>query len=55
SHGQHAVVLAKDASRFKKYRAEPNDIADLIARSRQIYLAFPSERTFTEEDVSNYF
>ncbi|KAH9328855.1 hypothetical protein KI387_000963, partial [Taxus chinensis] len=54
-HGQHAVVLAEDASRFTEYRGERNDIAGLIAGSRQIYLTFPAESTFTEEDVSNYF
>lgn len=55
-HGQHAVVLAEDAPRFTEYRSERNDIAaGLIAGSRQIYLTFPAESTFTEEDVSNYF
>eukprot|EP01018_Ginkgo_biloba_P017676 Gb_29751 [translate_table: standard] len=54
-HGQHAVVLAEDAPKFTEYRSERNDIAGLIAGSRQIYLTFPAESTFTEEDVSNYF
>ncbi|XP_057832171.2 zinc finger CCCH domain-containing protein 18 isoform X1 [Cryptomeria japonica] len=54
-HGQHAVVLAEDAPRFTEYRGERNEIAGLIAGSRQIYLTFPAESTFTEEDVSNYF
>lgn len=55
-HGQHAVVLAEDAPRFTEYRNERSDIAaGLIAGSRQIYLTFPAESTFTEEDVSNYF
>ncbi|KAF6149591.1 hypothetical protein GIB67_011200 [Kingdonia uniflora] len=55
-HGQHSVVLAEDASRYMMdYRSERNDPGGIVAGSRQIYLTFPAESTFTEEDVSNYF
>lgn len=51
-HGQHAVVLAEDAPRYMEYRSDSGGAA---SGSRQIYLTFPAESTFTEEDVSNYF
>ncbi|KAK1291839.1 Zinc finger CCCH domain-containing protein 18 [Acorus calamus] len=51
-HGQHSVVLAEDVPRFMGFRIERNDPG---AASKQIYLTFPPESTFTEEDVSNYF
>lgn len=34
---------------------ERNDPGPIVSGSRQIYLTFPAESTFTEEDVSNYF
>lgn len=34
---------------------ERNDPGPIVTGSRQIYLTFPAESTFTEEDVSNYF
>ncbi|XXG46439.1 hypothetical protein AAC387_Pa02g1287 [Persea americana] len=54
-HGQHSVILAEDAPRFMEYRSERNDPGAIVPGSRQIYLTFPAESTFTEEDVSNYF
>ncbi|XP_026392867.1 zinc finger CCCH domain-containing protein 18-like isoform X1 [Papaver somniferum] len=54
-HGQHSVVLAEDASRYMDYRSERTDPGTIVSGSRQIYLTFPAESTFTEEDVSNYF
>lgn len=55
-HGQHAVILAEDASKFNvENRSERNDPGPIVSGSRQIYLTFPAESTFTEEDVSNYF
>lgn len=50
-HGQHAVVLAEDAPKY----LEKGDSGHNISASRQIYLTFPADSTFTEEDVSNYF
>ncbi|MCO5597947.1 hypothetical protein L7F22_052034, partial [Adiantum nelumboides] len=51
-HGQHAVVLAEDAVKFNAYRG---DKEELNPGSRQIYLTFPADSAFTEEDVSAYF
>lgn len=56
-HGQHAVVLAEDAHRFTAYRADHRgeDLSGINPSSRQIYLTFPAESTFTEEDVTSHF
>lgn len=55
-HGQHSVILAEDASKYNlDNRSERNDPGPIVSGSRQIYLTFPAESTFTEEDVSNYF
>ncbi|XP_054820090.1 zinc finger CCCH domain-containing protein 18-like isoform X2 [Prosopis cineraria] len=50
-HGQHAVILAENAPRY----LERGDPGKNISASRQIYLTFPADCSFTEEDVSNYF
>ncbi|XP_010488743.1 PREDICTED: zinc finger CCCH domain-containing protein 18 [Camelina sativa] len=54
-HGQHSVILAEDASKFVEYTGERNEHGAILAGSRQIYLTFPAESSFTEHDVSNYF
>ncbi|KAF9596316.1 hypothetical protein IFM89_008842, partial [Coptis chinensis] len=54
-HGQHVVVLAEDAPRHMEYRNDRSDPGGVVAGSRQIYLTFLAESTFTKEDVSNYF
>ncbi|XP_024021937.1 zinc finger CCCH domain-containing protein 18 isoform X1 [Morus notabilis] len=54
-HGQHAVILAEDSQKFFDNRSEKSDPGPIVSGSRQIYLTFPAESTFTEEDVSNYF
>ncbi|XP_060188006.1 zinc finger CCCH domain-containing protein 18-like isoform X1 [Lycium barbarum] len=54
-HGQHSVVLAEDASRYMDPHGERSDPGPIVNGSRQIYLTFPAESTFTEEDVSDYF
>lgn len=54
-HGQHALVLAEDAHKFMAYKSGVDDLGGVNSGSRQIYLTFPAESTFTEEDVSNYF
>ncbi|CAL5402683.1 unnamed protein product [Camellia sinensis] len=54
-HGQHSVILAEDASKYMENRSERNDPGPIVSGSRQIYLTFPAESTFTEEDVANYF
>jgi len=50
-HGQHAVVLAEDAPKY----IQKGDSVQNISASRQIYLTFPADSTFTEEDVAEYF
>ncbi|KAL7088060.1 hypothetical protein ACP275_13G106000 [Erythranthe tilingii] len=54
-HGQHAVILAEDASKYMEIRGERNDPGPIVSDSRQIYLTFPPESTFSEDDVANYF
>ncbi|KAL2944896.1 Zinc finger CCCH domain-containing protein 18 [Bienertia sinuspersici] len=56
AHGQHDVILAEDALKYSlDNRNERNDPGQIVSGSRQIYLTFPPESTFTEEDVSDYF
>ncbi|GFP91210.1 zinc finger CCCH domain-containing protein 18 [Phtheirospermum japonicum] len=54
-HGQHAVILSEDAPKYMDIRGERNDPGPIVNGSRQIYLTFPAESTFNEEDVSSYF
>ncbi|XP_059661199.1 zinc finger CCCH domain-containing protein 18-like isoform X3 [Cornus florida] len=54
-HGQHSVILAEDVTNYMERIGEKNDHGGIVAGSRQIYLTFPAESTFTEQDVSNYF
>ncbi|KAK1389128.1 zinc finger CCCH domain-containing protein 18-like [Heracleum sosnowskyi] len=54
-HGQHSVILAEDVPKYMEFIGDKNEHGGFIADSRQIYLTFPAESTFTEQDVSNYF
>lgn len=54
-HGQHAVILAEDIPKYMESSGERNEHGAIVAGSRQIYLTFPAESTFSEQDVSNYF
>lgn len=54
-HGQHSIILAEDAPIYMETRCESSHPGPIVSGSRQIYLTFPAESTFTEEDVSNYF
>ncbi|RCV44160.1 hypothetical protein SETIT_9G351900v2 [Setaria italica] len=56
-HGQHSVVLAEDAARYTEFRGERGggDMGSVPASSHQIYLTFPAESKFVEEDVATYF
>jgi len=51
------VVLAEDAPRYTEFRGERGggDMGSVPASSHQIYLTFPAESTFQEEDVATYF
>lgn len=54
-HGQHSVILVEDLPKYLDYSNERTEHGGFVACSRQIYLTFPAESTFTEKDVSNYF
>lgn len=49
------MILAEDSAKYMDNRMEKSDPGPIVSGSRQIYLTFPAESTFTEEDVSNYF
>jgi len=38
-----------------EYTGERSEHGAILAGSRQVYLTFPAESSFTEHDVSNYF
>ncbi|KAJ7949269.1 Zinc finger CCCH domain-containing protein 53 [Quillaja saponaria] len=56
-----ALIMSEDLHKFGRSRLERNDFsmngsAGMVnPASRQIYLTFPADSTFREEDVSNYF
>ncbi|KAL6976633.1 hypothetical protein U1Q18_025420 [Sarracenia purpurea var. burkii] len=56
-----AFVMGEEFHKFGRCRPERNDFlamglaGNANSSSRQIYLTFPADSTFKEEDVSNYF
>ncbi|KAJ9686868.1 hypothetical protein PVL29_015638 [Vitis rotundifolia] len=54
-HGQHSVILAEDLPKYMEVNGERSDPGAIVGSSKQIYLTFPADSTFTEQDVSNYF
>ena len=48
-----ALMMGEDMHKFGRSRLDRNDLVN--PASRQIYLTFPADSTFREEDVSNYF
>ncbi|PKA59932.1 Zinc finger CCCH domain-containing protein 18 [Apostasia shenzhenica] len=54
-HGQHSVILAEEASQYFEYRNGRSEVGSPTGSAHQIYLTFPAESSFTEDDVSNYF
>ncbi|XP_059651926.1 zinc finger CCCH domain-containing protein 53 isoform X2 [Cornus florida] len=56
-----AMIMGEDMHKFGRSRLERNDfsmnggVGMMNSSSRQIYLTFPADSTFREEDVSNYF
>ncbi|XP_062115602.1 zinc finger CCCH domain-containing protein 53 isoform X2 [Humulus lupulus] len=52
-----ALMMGEDLHKFGRSRLERNDFSmnGVNPASRQIYLTFPADSTFREEDVSNYF
>ncbi|CAI9764997.1 unnamed protein product [Fraxinus pennsylvanica] len=49
------AFLGDDMHKFSRSRLERGDFGMMNPGSRQIYLTFPADSTFKEEDVSNYF
>ncbi|KAJ7521522.1 hypothetical protein O6H91_19G058300 [Diphasiastrum complanatum] len=54
-YGQQAVVLTEEAYKFRAYRGSALENDSFNSSSRQIYLTFPAESTFTMQDVSIHF
>lgn len=56
-HGQHFLVLADDASMYMENRYDRSSLSPgpIVSGSKQIYLTFPADSTFTEDDAANYF
>lgn len=58
---QAAFMMGEEFYNFGRGRLERNDFLAMVAgekpnsASRQIYLTFPAESTFKDEDVSEYF
>ncbi|XP_069154696.1 zinc finger CCCH domain-containing protein 53-like [Solanum lycopersicum] len=56
-----ALMMGDDMHKLRRSRFERGDfglnggVGIINPRSRQIYLTFPADSTFKEEDVSNYF
>lgn len=56
-----AFMMGEDFLKFGRCRPERNDLLaiasteKLNSASRQIYLTFPADSTFKDEDVSEYF
>ncbi|KAA8528066.1 hypothetical protein F0562_035065 [Nyssa sinensis] len=56
-----ALAMGEEFQKFGRCRLERNDFfgmglgGNANSSSRQIYLTFPADSTFKEEDVSNYF
>ncbi|KAL2478407.1 Zinc finger CCCH domain-containing protein 55 [Forsythia ovata] len=50
-----ALIMGDDMHKFSRSRLERGDFGMMNPGSRQIYLTFPADSTFKEEDVSNYF
>ncbi|CAK7331112.1 unnamed protein product [Dovyalis caffra] len=56
-----ALMMGDEVHKFGRIRPERNDFSQMglggamSPSARQIYLTFPADSTFREEDVSNYF
>ncbi|KAH9611520.1 hypothetical protein KSS87_008465 [Heliosperma pusillum] len=52
-----ALMMSEDIHKLNRLRMARNEFAgmDCNPSSRQIYLTFPADSSFKEEDVSNYF
>ncbi|KAL8129353.1 hypothetical protein V2J09_018508 [Rumex salicifolius] len=55
-----ALMMGEDFNKLNRFRMGRNDVTEMgygdsAPGARQIYLTFPADSTFKEEDVSNYF
>lgn len=56
-----ALMMEEEMRKFSQWRQERGDLLAMgdaeksNSASRQIYLTFPAESTFKDEDVSEYF
>lgn len=48
-----ALMMGEEIQKFGRCRLDRNDLVN--PASRQIYLTFPADSTFREDDVSSYF
>lgn len=60
SRAAAALMMGDDMHKFGRSRLERGEFMNggagmVNPGSRQIYLTFPADSTFREEDVSNYF
>ncbi|KAL8143978.1 hypothetical protein V2J09_017010 [Rumex salicifolius] len=56
AHGQHSVILAEDLPKYMEYKNEQTELSGgPNVAARQIYLTFPAESKFTEQEVHNHF
>ncbi|KAG8638307.1 hypothetical protein MANES_14G004700v8 [Manihot esculenta] len=59
--GAASVMMGDEFHRFGQFHSERNDLLVMAmeekanSASRQIYLTFPADSSFKDEDVSNYF
>lgn len=50
------MILAEDVPKYLENTGRRRrDTGGIVPGSRQIYLTFPADSVFTEQDVSNYF
>ncbi|PSS09959.1 Zinc finger CCCH domain-containing protein [Actinidia chinensis var. chinensis] len=54
SDSPRALLMGEDMHKFGRSRLDRSEFS-MNPGSRQIYLTFPADSTFREEDVSNYF
>ncbi|XP_020592049.1 zinc finger CCCH domain-containing protein 18-like [Phalaenopsis equestris] len=53
--GQHSMILTEDAPKYLECLHERSEQGSTSAGSHQIYLTFPADSTFSEDDISSYF
>ncbi|KAG8387209.1 hypothetical protein BUALT_Bualt03G0229400 [Buddleja alternifolia] len=54
-HGHKCVILAEDIPRYMKFVEEINENEANVADACQVYLTFPPQSVFSDQDVRSYF